>query len=153
MSHVRFRSDQARRRGSFEEQERALEDADQPGVCEIVHGPVGRNVCVSGTTRGLIGGARDGKPTPMNATIDRAGRLVVPKPIREAAQLHPGTRVRFRVLDGCVEIEPVPAEVTFKRSGTSLIAVAKTEGETLTTADVERTLARSRSESASSRLP
>lgn len=89
----------------------------------------------------------------MNTTIDRAGRLVIPKAIREAAQLHPGTRVRFRVLDSCVEIEPVPAEVTFRRSGTSLIAVAKSDGETLTTADVERTLAQSRSESASSRTP
>ena len=89
----------------------------------------------------------------MDTTIDRAGRLVVPKAIREAAQLHPGTRVRFRVLDSCVEIEPVPAEVTFRRSGTSLIAVTKSDGKILTTADVERTLARSRSESASSRLP
>ncbi len=96
---------------------------------------------------------RNGKTNPMDATIDRAGRLVVPKPVREAAQLHPGTRVRFRVLDSCVEIEPVPAEITFKRSGTSLIAFAKTEGETLTTADVERTLAQTRSESAANRLP
>ena len=89
----------------------------------------------------------------MDATIDSAGRLVVPKPIREAAQLHPGTRVRFRVLEGRVEIEPVPLAVTFKRSGTSLIAVATTAGETLTTAEVERTLAQSRSESVSDRLP
>ena len=89
----------------------------------------------------------------MDTTIDRAGRLVVPKPIREEAQLHPGTRVRFRVLEGRVEIEPVPLAVTFKRSGTSLIAVADTEGETLTTEEVERTLARTRSESMSDRLP
>ncbi len=89
----------------------------------------------------------------MDATIDRAGRLVVPKPIREAAQLHPGTRVRFHVFDGYVEIEPIPAEISFKRSGASLIAVANTEGERLTTEEVERTLARSRSESATNRLP
>ncbi len=89
----------------------------------------------------------------MDATIDSAGRLVVPKPIREAAQLHPGTRVRFRVLEGRVEIEPVPLAVTFKRSGTSLIAVATRDGETLTTAEVERTLTQSRSESVSDRLP
>ena len=88
----------------------------------------------------------------MNATIDRAGRLVVPKPVREAAHLHPGTRVQFRVIDGRVEIEPVPAEITFRRSGTSLIAVAKTGGETLTTADVERILAQTRSESAAGQL-
>ena len=78
---------------------------------------------------------KDGKRIPMDATIDRAGRLVVPKPVREAAQLHPGTRVRIRVLDSCVEIEPVPEEITFRRSGTSLIAGTNTEGETLTTAD------------------
>ena len=76
----------------------------------------------------------------------------MPKPVREAAQLHPGTRERFRVLDGCVEIEPVPAEISFRRSGTSLIAVTNTEGETLTTAEVERALAQTRSESAASRL-
>ena len=89
----------------------------------------------------------------MDTTIDAAGRLVVPKPIREAAQLYPGTRVRFRVLEGCVEIEPVPARITFRRSGTSVIAVSNDDGEPLTTADVERTLARSRSDSASNRLP
>ena len=89
----------------------------------------------------------------MNATIDRAGRLVVPKPVREAAHLHPGTQVRFRVLDGRVEIEPVPLAVRFQRSGASLIAVADTEGGTLTTEDVERTLALVRSESSSDRLP
>ncbi len=89
----------------------------------------------------------------MDTTIDRAGRLVVPKAIREAAHLYPGTRVRFRVLDGCVEIEPMPMEITFRRSGTSLIAFAKTDGETMTTADVERTLAQTRAESVASRLP
>ncbi|MDE0226226.1 MAG: AbrB/MazE/SpoVT family DNA-binding domain-containing protein [Gammaproteobacteria bacterium] len=89
----------------------------------------------------------------MDATIDAAGRLVVPKPIREAAHLHPGTRVRFRVLEGCVEIEPVPARITFRRSGTSMIAVLNDDGEPLTTADIERTLAQSRSDSASNRLP
>ena len=89
----------------------------------------------------------------MDTKIDAAGRLVVPKPIREAAQLHPGTKVRFRVLEGCVEIEPIPAQITFRRSGTSMIAVSNADGEPLTTAAVERTLAQSRSDSASSRLP
>ena len=47
----------------------------------------------------------------MNATIDKAGRLVVPKAIRDAARLEPGTEVRFRVVSGHVEIEPVPLAV------------------------------------------
>lgn len=82
----------------------------------------------------------------MNATIDRAGRLVVPKPVREAAHLHPGTRVQFRVPDGRVEIEPVPMEVRFERSGPLVVAVPQTEGAGMTTADVERILAETRAE-------
>lgn len=82
----------------------------------------------------------------MNATIDRAGRLVVPKPVREAAHLHPGTQVRFRVLDGRVEIEPVPMAVRFERSGTMVVAVAQTEGAIVTTEEIEQTLAEIRAE-------
>ena len=82
----------------------------------------------------------------MNATIDRAGRLVVPKPVREAAHLHPGTRVQFRVIDGRVEIEPVPMEVRFERSGPLVVAVPQTEGAVVTTADVEQILAETRAE-------
>jgi AbrB family looped-hinge helix DNA binding protein len=51
----------------------------------------------------------------MKSTIDRAGRIVVPKAIREAAHLRPGTVVRFRVQGGHVEIEPVPLTVTLQR--------------------------------------
>lgn len=82
----------------------------------------------------------------MNATIDRAGRLVVPKPVREAAHLHPGTQVRFRVLDGRVEIEPVPMAVRFERSGTMVVAVAQKEGAIVTTEEIEQTLAEIRTE-------
>lgn len=82
----------------------------------------------------------------MNATIDRAGRLVVPKPVREAAHLLPGTRVQFRVVDGRVEIEPVPMEVRFERSGPLVVAVPKTKGPVMTTADVEQILAEVRAE-------
>ena len=35
----------------------------------------------------------------METTIDKAGRLVLPKAVREASRLYPGTRVRFRVRD------------------------------------------------------
>ena len=55
----------------------------------------------------------------MIATIDKAGRLVVPKAIREAAQLGPGTEVRLRVVSGRVEIEPVPVSVALKRKAAS----------------------------------
>lgn len=55
--------------------------------------------------------------------IDKAGRLVVPKAIRDAAQLHPGTPVRFRLSGGCVQIEPAPLDVQLKRRGSVIVAV------------------------------
>jgi AbrB family looped-hinge helix DNA binding protein len=84
----------------------------------------------------LLHGKYDGIFKPMNATIDRAGRLVVPKPIREAAHLRPGTQVRFRLADGRVEIEPVPMTVTFERSGSLVVAVPTGEQPVLTQSDV-----------------
>ncbi|MDE2689730.1 MAG: AbrB/MazE/SpoVT family DNA-binding domain-containing protein [Holophagales bacterium] len=55
--------------------------------------------------------------------IDKAGRLVVPKAIRDAAHLHPGTQVRFRLTGGCVQIEPEPLEVKLERRGSVVVAV------------------------------
>lgn len=84
----------------------------------------------------------------MNATIDRAGRLVVPKPIREAAHLRPGTQVRFRLVDGRVEIEPVPMTVTLERSGSFVVAVPTEERATvLTQSDVAEAISAVRTQS------
>jgi AbrB family looped-hinge helix DNA binding protein len=41
----------------------------------------------------------------METTIDGAGRVVIPKPIREAAGLKPGTGLRIDYRDGKIEIE------------------------------------------------
>lgn len=42
----------------------------------------------------------------MTVTIDKAGRLVVPKPIRDEAGIRPGDRLGIRVQDGRIMIEP-----------------------------------------------
>ena len=55
--------------------------------------------------------------------IDKAGRLVVPKAIRDAAQLHPGTQVRFRLSGGRVQIEAAPLDVKLERRGSVIVAV------------------------------
>ena len=88
----------------------------------------------------------------MNTTIDAAGRLVVPKPIREAAHLLPGTQVRFRLVDGRVEIEPVPLSVTLDRSGTLVVAVPRDDGAVLTQSEVDETIDEIRSGIDSDRL-
>jgi AbrB family looped-hinge helix DNA binding protein len=41
----------------------------------------------------------------METTIDRAGRVVIPKQIREAAGLKPGTGLQIDYRDGKIEIE------------------------------------------------
>ena len=89
----------------------------------------------------------------MNATIDRAGRLVVPKFIREAAHLKAGTQVRFRLVDGRVEIEPVPLTVTLERSGSLVVAVPQRNPPALTGTEVADTVAELRSGTLPPQLP
>jgi AbrB family looped-hinge helix DNA binding protein len=47
----------------------------------------------------------------MRTTIDAAGRLVVPKPLRDRLHLRAGAAVEVDERDGVIEIRPVPAEV------------------------------------------
>ena len=76
----------------------------------------------------------------MSSTIDKAGRVVIPKAIRDAARLKPGTRVRFRVVSGRVEIEPVPLEVTLEQRGSLVVSVPSQDQPALKASTVERTM-------------
>lgn len=89
----------------------------------------------------------------MNTTIDKAGRLVVPKAVREASGLRPGTRVRFRVRAGRIEIEPAPLDVSLERRGSTVVAVPRGQRPVLTAAEVDKTTSdvRSGASSASER--
>jgi AbrB family looped-hinge helix DNA binding protein len=55
-------------------------------------------------------------------TIDAAGRIVIPKQIREAAGLKPGEPLAVRVRDGRVEIEPAPRSVKIVTRGKVRVA-------------------------------
>jgi len=46
----------------------------------------------------------------MTSTIDGAGRLVIPKALRERAGLTPGTHVDIRFREGAIEITPLHCE-------------------------------------------
>lgn len=87
----------------------------------------------------LIDGTGNAMLIAMETTIDKAGRLVVPKAVREASQLRPGTRVRFRVQDGRVEIEPVPLKVSLVRHGSAVVAVPRGGRPVLTAVEVDET--------------
>ena len=80
----------------------------------------------------------------MKTTIDRAGRLVVPKKIREAAGILPGSELTIRVADGRIEIEPAPLEVRLVQRGSLTVAVPRKRVAPLTPEAVERTLDRLR---------
>jgi len=62
----------------------------------------------------------------MKTTIDGAGRVVVPKVLREALQLQGGSVLDIRVRGGLLELEPMPTPMRLVRRGKSLVAT--TEG-------------------------
>lgn len=78
----------------------------------------------------------------MASTIDAAGRVVIPKAIRAAARLEPGTRLQFRVTSaGVLEIEPEPLEVVIRKEGRLTVAQPRESPPVLRQAQVDSTLA------------
>jgi len=73
-------------------------------------------------------------------TIDRAGRIVIPKSMRAQAALEPGTRLQIRLRDDVVEVEPAPRAVEIRRRGSILVAEPRDEGAPLTADEVRNTL-------------
>lgn len=75
----------------------------------------------------------------MKTTIDRAGRLVIPKAIREQAGLVSGQPLDIRWINGHIEIEPAALPVTLVKKGHLLVAVPQQEIKQLSTEVVEQT--------------
>jgi len=75
----------------------------------------------------------------MITTMDRAGRLVIPREIRREAALEPGTPLEVRWRDGVIEIEPQPLAVKLERKGRLVVARPLTQMAALRTGTVERT--------------
>jgi AbrB family looped-hinge helix DNA binding protein len=60
----------------------------------------------------------------MRTTIDSAGRLVVPKALREELGLVAGTSVEITSRDGKLEIEPAATPMRLVRRGKGLVATS-----------------------------
>jgi AbrB family looped-hinge helix DNA binding protein len=75
----------------------------------------------------------------MKTTIDSAGRLVIPKVIRQEAGLKPGMVLEIHVRAGRIEIEPAPLPVELVRKGRLLVAVPRKDVGPLETGTVEET--------------
>ncbi len=81
----------------------------------------------------------------MRTTIDGAGRLVVPKALRDALGLRAGDEVFVRVRDGRLEIEPAPVAMRLEVSdGGGARAVPEVDLPPLTAEQVREALEHTR---------
>lgn len=80
----------------------------------------------------------------MKTTIDAAGRIVVPKPLRQELGLKPGQLLDIRAGDGRLEIEVAATPMKLLKRGKGVVAVPETELPSLTAEQVRDTLERVR---------
>jgi AbrB family looped-hinge helix DNA binding protein len=76
----------------------------------------------------------------MKTTIDAAGRIVVPKSLRQALNLMPGQALEIRAGDGRLEIEIAATPMTLQKRGKDVVAVPEIELPKLTADAVRETL-------------
>ena len=80
----------------------------------------------------------------MRTTIDGAGRVVIPKRIREDLGLEAGRPLEIDIVDGHVEIEPVPVAMHLETRGEGPVGVPEEPIPTLTADLVRATMERTR---------
>ncbi len=81
---------------------------------------------------------------PITITIDRAGRLVIPKELRDQAGIETGMPLQVTCREGRIEIEPRRRPIRIEKRGRLQVAVSVEEGEPLTTSTIQKTQARVR---------
>lgn len=80
----------------------------------------------------------------MKVAIDSAGRIVVPKPLRQALGLKPGQVLELHAGDGRVDIELTPSPMRLEKRGRGVVAVPQRKLPRLTAEQVRATLERVR---------
>jgi AbrB family looped-hinge helix DNA binding protein len=80
----------------------------------------------------------------MRVAIDSAGRIIVPKPLRQALGLVPGQSLEIRAGDGRLEIEVAATPMQLKKRGKGPVAVPNAKLPPLTAEQVRETLERVR---------
>ena len=80
----------------------------------------------------------------MQTTIDGAGRIVVPKALRDALGVKPGQQLEVEVRDGRLEIEVVATPMHLEGRGQRVVAVPVQKLPPLTADQVRATLEQTR---------
>jgi AbrB family looped-hinge helix DNA binding protein len=80
----------------------------------------------------------------MQTTIDNAGRVVIPKAVRDRLGLVPGSPIEIHERDGRLELEAMATPMHLVPHGHGVAAVPDTDLPALTDAIVRATLERSR---------
>jgi len=93
-----------------------------------------------GTESGLDIAIKNGNNRGMRTAADRAGRVVIPKALREGAGIKPGDPLEIRLVGDHLEIEPAPLPVKLERRGSLLVAVPEGPRPVLAEETVARTV-------------
>jgi AbrB family looped-hinge helix DNA binding protein len=80
----------------------------------------------------------------MRTTIDAAGRIVVPKSVREALGLGAGQELEITARDGRIEVDVPPVEMRLEDRGGLVVAVPDKPLPTLTAGQVREVLEQTR---------
>lgn len=80
----------------------------------------------------------------MQTTIDSAGRIVVPKPLRDELGLVGGERLEIRAHDGTLEVDVIPVPMHLEEQGGVPFAVPSEPLPVLTAQQVREILQRVR---------
>jgi AbrB family looped-hinge helix DNA binding protein len=80
----------------------------------------------------------------MVATIDKAGRIVVPKRLREQLGFKPGQKLQISVVDGRLEVEHTTTPIRLEKRHGRLVAITDREMPQLTAELVRDTLEQTR---------
>lgn len=80
----------------------------------------------------------------MKTTMDAAGRIVIPKPLRQRLHFVAGEALVLRERDGRLEIEPAPTPMSLEARKGGVVAVPRDSLPPLTDEIVRETLERSR---------
>ncbi len=102
----------------------------------ITGGPTYYSGSIQAVSNGTISAMKSG----ISTSIDSAGRIVLPKAVREKAHLTPGTRLSVTFVDGHIEIEPEAMDIQVVQRGKLFVAEPVSETEPLTAAVVQQVI-------------